>query len=184
MSESILNKTYSLKNDTSFTIRETQPEDAAAMIQLALAILNSTEYSLTSPDEFQYTEEEEIKLVETYQKEPGYIYLLAEQDGQLIGMINFWNGKKRKNKHSGEFAMGVHPDFRNLGVGTHLLETLIGWAEKNELISKVNLGVFFTNSDAIHLYKNLGFREEGRKRKEIRTDDGEYVDLVLMCKFV
>ena len=184
MSENTINKTFSLKNDTSFTIREAQPEDAASLIEMMLAIFNSTEYSLTSPDEFTYTEEEEVKLVETYQKEPGYIYLLAEQDGLLIGMINFWNGKKRKNKHTGEFAMGVHPDFRNLGVGTHLLETLISWAEANELITKVNLGVFFTNSDAIHLYKNLGFREEGRRRKEIRNDDGEYVDLVLMSKFV
>jgi len=160
------------------------PSDAAAMIDLVRTIFDSSNHTLTSADEFTLTEADEIKIIEEYSSKPGYIYILAEQDGKLVGMLNFSNGKRRKNAHTGEFAMGVHPDFHNMGIGTLLLECLIDWAEKNELIRKISLGVFITNSHAIHLYKNLGFMEEGRKRKEIKLDDGEFIDLVLMCKFV
>jgi len=154
------------------------------MLELAATIFENSAHTLTSPEEFTLTEADELKVVEEHSNNPGYIYILAEQDGKLVGGLNFSNGKCRRNAHTGEFAMGVHPDFQNQGVGTLLLECLIDWAEKNSLIRKVSLGVFITNSHAIHLYKNLGFMEEGRKRKEIKLDDGEFVDLVLMCKFV
>jgi len=180
----LLNKLHKIKNGSSVKIREAQVEDAAAMIELALSIFDSSEHTLTTPEEFTITEEKEIKIVESHLKEPGYIYLLAEQNGKLVGMLNFQNGKKRKNSHVGELAMGVAPSYRHLGIGTLLMETLIEWAEKNPAIMKVCLAVFISNGNAIHLYKNMGFMEEGRKRREIKMDDGDYIDLVLMCKFV
>lgn len=179
-----LDQSYKIKNDSSILLRVANPSDAAAMLELARSIFSGTEHSLTSIDEFTITEAEEVKIIDEYSNKPGYIYILAEQDDKLVGMLNFSNGKRRKNAHTGEFSMGVHPEFQNLGIGTLLLECFINWAEKNELIRKISLGVFINNSHAIHLYKNLGFMEEGRKRKEIKLDNGEFIDLVLMCKFV
>ncbi len=184
MLRTTLDQSYKIKNDTSILLRLATPSDAAAMIQLAISIFKHSNHTLTAADEFTITEEDEQKIVEEYTKKPGYIYILAEQDGKVIGMLNFSNGKRRKNAHTGELSMGVHPDFHNLGIGTLLLECLIDWAEKNDLIKKISLGVFINNSHAISLYKNLGFMEEGRKRREIKLDDGEFIDLVLMCKFV
>ncbi len=65
-----------------------------------------------------------------------------------------------------------------------MLKTLLDWAEKNPLIEKVGLSVFATNTDASRLYRRLDFVEEGRRAKEIKFGPGEYVDEVLMGRFV
>ena len=73
---------------------------------------------------------------------------------------------------------------RSMGIGKVLLKELLGWAEKTPFIEKVSLGVFSTNHRAISLYKSMGFVEEGRKIKEFKLSDKEYVDDILMSKFV
>jgi ribosomal protein S18 acetylase RimI-like enzyme len=65
-----------------------------------------------------------------------------------------------------------------------LLTALLEWAERNPLIEKVSLGVFSTNYRAISLYKSMGFIEEGRKIKEFKTSENEYIDDILMYKLV
>ena len=71
-----------------------------------------------------------------------------------------------------------------MGIGRMLVNELLDWAEKNPFIEKVSLGVFSTNYRAISLYKSMGFKEEGRKIKEIRMNENEYIDDILMYKFV
>ena len=65
-----------------------------------------------------------------------------------------------------------------------LLETLLEWAEKNPIIEKVTLAVFSTNTRAQNLYRKSGFTEEGRCPKDMKLNDGTYIDSVLMYKFV
>jgi hypothetical protein len=45
---------------------------------------------------------------------------------------------------------------------------------------KIFLTVFETNKNALKLYKDLGFIEEGRHIKAIKQLNGEYVDTVQM----
>ncbi len=71
-----------------------------------------------------------------------------------------------------------------MGIGKELIEALLDWAEANPLIEKVSLGVFSTNHRAISLYKRLGFIEEGRKIKEFKMSENEYVDDIIMYKLV
>jgi len=67
-----------------------------------------------------------------------------------------------------------------LGIGRRLLETLLNWANTNTTIEKVYLCAFDTNKNAIKLYKDLGFIEEGRHIKAIKQVTGEYVDIIQM----
>ena len=80
--------------------------------------------------------------------------------------------------------MMIEKDFRNIGIGKLLIKGILNWAELNPFIEKVSLGVFSTNERAIVLYKNMGFIEEGRKIKEFKMGNGEYVDDVLMYQLV
>lgn len=75
-------------------------------------------------------------------------------------------------------------EYRGLGIGKRLLEQLLKWAELNPHIEKISLGVFSTNESAIALYKKMGFVEEGRKINEIKLNDKQYIDDVLMYKMV
>jgi RimJ/RimL family protein N-acetyltransferase len=179
-----LPKTAKLKDGSSITIRQASSKDAAAVIEMIRNILSTSEFTLTQPDEFSYTEEEEAALLEKYKTIDGHLFLLAEYQGQLVGNLSFSNGNKRRNLHQGELAMGVRNSMRGKGVGTVLLETLMEWAEKHPLIRKVKLLVAIQNNDAIHLYRNLGFIQEGRLIKEIRMDDGEFMDVIAMYKLV
>ena len=50
-------------------------------------------------------------------------------------------------------------------------------------IEKIELGVFESNTTAIHLYDTFGFQREGIKIRA-RKLDGRYDNMVLMAKFL
>jgi ribosomal protein S18 acetylase RimI-like enzyme len=52
------------------------------------------------------------------------------------------------------------------------------------LVEKVVLKVSSNNTKAVKLYQSLGFVEEGRMTKEIKLEDGTYVDTIVMAQFV
>ena len=56
---------------------------------------------------------------------------------------------------------------------------------KNEVaVEKIELMVRATNLRAIHLYQSLGFTDEGRIRRRVKTADGTYHDDIAMGLFV
>jgi ribosomal protein S18 acetylase RimI-like enzyme len=76
--------------------------------------------------------------------------------------------------------MGVHKEFRGLGVGSLLLAALVEWAKSNQRIKKVNLSVHQTNDRAIATYKKIGFQVEGLRTKDLKYPNDVYIDTVLM----
>jgi RimJ/RimL family protein N-acetyltransferase len=49
---------------------------------------------------------------------------------------------------------------------------------------ETGLAVFATNARAIGLYRKLGFVEEGRRPREVKFGADQYVDDILMYRFV
>jgi RimJ/RimL family protein N-acetyltransferase len=115
--------------------------------------------------------------------DPGKIVIVAEREGQIIGLLNFSNGGRKRIAHLGELSMSAHKVWRNRGIGRALLSTLILWAQEHPLIEKVCLEVFANNAGAIALYESLGFQAEGRLRREIKLGPGEYIDTIRMARF-
>ncbi|MNI85410.1 Spermine/spermidine acetyltransferase [compost metagenome] len=76
--------------------------------------------------------------------------------------------------------MSVRSDYQGGGIGKALLQALIDWAEKHRQIEKITLGVFANNSKAIELYRKMGFVQESLMRKQIKLQDGKYVDVIGM----
>ena len=74
-------------------------------------------------------------------------------------------------------------DLAFLHDGVPTLELRSEWIEPEQRAG-FGLAVFSTNAKAIALYGRLGFVEEGRRAKEIKFGPGEYVDEVLMGRFV
>lgn len=94
----------------------------------------------------------------------------------MVGLLFFRPLTKKKNCHTGEFGVSVHPDYQNSGIGKELIRTLLNWAKENDRIEKVFLNVFATNTNAIELYRKLGFIEEARHIKIIKQTNGENID--------
>jgi RimJ/RimL family protein N-acetyltransferase len=166
------------------TIRCAQPEDAANLLTYIRSVAQETGFFVIQPNEFPSAEEQERPWIQDHLDHPGKLALVAEAGGEIIGSLSFENGLFRRTSHTGTFGVSVRRDWRGKGIGTAMLEILPEWTEANPVIDKICLSVFSSNADAIRLYRRLGFLKEGRRAKAIRLAPGEYVDEVLMAKFV
>src|SRR5438132_1330044 len=155
--------TAQLKDGTTITIRSARPEDARHMLDHARAVFAEGEFLLSTLDDFRMTEEQEMAWLQANRDDPGNLVIVAEYEGQIIGMLNFHSEERKRVKHHGELGMSVNRAWRDRGVGRALLCTLIAWAEQHPVLEKLCLQVFATNTRAITLYRSLGFKEEGRQ---------------------
>ncbi|TQR19108.1 GNAT family N-acetyltransferase [Psychrobacillus vulpis] len=173
-----------VKNKDKFSIRTVCVEDATAILALQREIVDEGEFFIAVSEEYKKTLEEQIEWVQNLIKNERDTMLIAEIDGEVVGLIVFSTQKLIRLSHTGSITMMIKKEHRSMGVGKLLLKELLAWAEQNPLIEKVCLGVFSTNQRAINLYKSMGFVEEGRKIKEFKLSDNEYIDDILMYKFV
>lgn len=159
------------KSGVDVIIRSADIENAAAVFELAKAVISEEIYQLTSSAEFNITLEQEEKWIEAHLNNPDHIILIAETNSKIIGLLNFQNGSGTRIAHTGEFGMSVAKEFRDQGIGFLLLTSLIEWAEKNYIIEKINLSVHGNNERAIALYKKLDFEIEGVKKRELKYSE-------------
>lgn len=180
----ISNTTFQTKNGRAITIRTARPEDARTLLEHVRAGFAEGEFTLSTLADFHMTGEQEAAWIQANHDYPGDLVIVAEHEGQIIGMLNFSNERRRRVRHHGELSMGVNKAWRDQGVGRALLQTLIAWAEQHPVLEKLCLQVFATNSRAIALYISLGFVEEGRQIRDIKLETGDYVDVLMMGRFV
>ncbi|MBC7765532.1 MAG: ribosomal protein S18-alanine N-acetyltransferase [Hyphomonadaceae bacterium] len=102
------------------------------------------------------------------------VYFVAEVDACPIGYIGLW--KVVDEGHITNVA--VHPDFRRNHIGCALLDTLLAYANEQQLVT-LFLEVRESNVEAQALYAQYGFEFIGRRRGYY-TDNGE--DALLMEK--
>lgn len=161
-------------------IRKPDQNDAEHIIQYSQIVFESTDQLLTTPEEYTKTVGEQTSWISESLQNSNSLILVAELNNQIVGLLFFMAQSKKKNCHTGEFGVSVHPGFQGIGIGRALVETLIKWAKDNIQIEKVFLQVFATNVNAIKLYKDLGFIEEGRHIKAAKQLTGEYTDVIQM----
>jgi RimJ/RimL family protein N-acetyltransferase len=171
---------YLTKDGQKFIIRRPTEKDAEGIIYYSKILFASTDQVLTMPEEYTITVPEEKVWIANFARHPNSLVLIAERNSQIIGLLFFIPGSKKKNAHTGEFGVNVHPQFQGTGIGRQLIMTLLDWAKENKTIEKIFLQVFASNQMAISLYKTMGFIEEGRHVNAIKQPSGEYVDILQM----
>jgi len=104
--------------------------------------------------------------------------LVAELDGRVVGIagLNVMCGRRR---HTASLGIAVHDAFQGRGIGRSFMQALLEIADDYLGLIRVELEVNADNTRAIHLYKSLGFQEEGRKSKAVFRR-GEYLDMLIM----
>ncbi len=83
------------------------------------------------------------------------IHLIAEIDGKLAASCGIDIADRRK-KHVGDIHISTDRDFREEGIGTILMKTLIKEAKRMKL-HLLTLTCVETNSRARHVYEKVGF---------------------------
>jgi RimJ/RimL family protein N-acetyltransferase len=177
-------RAHRLKTGETLTIRCAGPDDAFAVLAHSRGVIGEGEFGVTCPDEFNVTEAQERDQICRYAEEAGNVFLVAQAQGQIIGVLAVESAQRRRLAHCATFYMTVETAWRSRGVGTALLQSAIDWANLHPTIEKLCLAVFATNDRAIGLYRKMGFVEEGRRIREIKIDSEQYIDDVLMYRFV
>ncbi len=158
------------------TIRSAQPDDLEAVLAFDLEPPDPDD--LSSPDVVpeQHRRATRLHKIEWYQREPGFLYLLALADGNVVGELSFFCRMEPLHRHRGSFDMFVLPAWRRRGIGRALLATLLAWARKEPSVEIVGLRVIEADAVAVGLYRSFGFAEEGRLRRGVKLPSGEYCD--------
>lgn len=158
-------------------IRNAESKDAAEIIRIVKKVIDETSFFPKTVDEFDITIEQEEKYIQNTA-----LFLVAEIDGKIVGSATLERSTLSKIKHTATFGITILKEYCGLGIGSLLMKKVIQWSELNG-VEKIDLEVFEDNISAIALYNKLGFIEEGRKRKAIKTNEG-YKDIILMSKFL
>ena len=179
-------KEFVLKDGRKCIIRTAEEHDTEQVSKQIESVLAEAEYLVTTLDDDMedYSIAKINERIKKHIENEGNLFVVAEIDEQIVASADLHNGERKRIKHVGTFGVTVVRDFRRLGIGEALIQSIIDWVSNNPIIEKIGIGVFANNIKAISLYKKLGFVEEGRKVKEIEIGPDNYVDSILMYKFV
>lgn len=175
---------FALKNGQTVTIRSAELGDAERSNEIAREAFAQRVYHISELDEFTFTDAESAHFVGEMAASPAGLLLVAEVAGAVIGGLVFEPGGRRRLAHTGTLSLNVASDWRGQGAGRALIQALLGWAADHGQIEKVCLAALATNERALSLYRSLGFTEEGRRVGQIKLGPDEYVDEVLMARWV
>ena len=133
-----------------------------------------------SPGEFEFTVEEEEKLLRELVDSENSTFFVAEVDGEIIGVLNCFGGKRKATRHRAEIGISIAKGWRGQGIGNALMAAVIDWARKTKVLVRIELSVFARNKAGIHLYEKHGFQIEGTHPKAFFRN-GKHLDSYTMA---
>ena len=163
-----------------YTIRPATADDAASINRYMRGFSEEPDNMISySRGEYLRSVEEERTRIEEVVASDNSHMLVAVAESEIIGLCSCFGGV-RVRKHTTGLGITVHRAWRDQGVGTALMQAMIQWACDNPVIHRLDLTVFVHNARARHLYRKLGFQEEGIL-KEAYFKEGRFLDAVMMA---
>lgn len=172
-----------LPNGKQLVIRPPQVADAQACLTTFQTVTRETDFLLfTHEESLRFDLPKEEAFIRSYLDNPNNLFLVADVEGEIAGMVSLNQGRTRKQHHMALLGIAVLHKYWNMGIGRRLLTAAIRWAEAHPRIAIIHFEVLATNERAIQLYRNFNFTEHGRIPQGIIQPDGTTVDLVVMSK--
>jgi RimJ/RimL family protein N-acetyltransferase len=108
---------------------------------------------------------------------------ISRDGGNVIAHLDIGCDPKTlpSSLHRATLSMGIERSHWRQGLGSELLNEAIAWAEAQESLSWLDLGVFRQNTPALSLYRKHGFVEVGAIADSFRVD-GVPIENVHMVK--
>jgi RimJ/RimL family protein N-acetyltransferase len=169
----------SLKNRESVLIREARGSDASRILEFLNTISSESDFLTFGQGEFVMSVEQEEDFLNNIAKQNNALFIVAESKSEIIGTASFSGGSRARISHTGELSVSILKEYWGNGIGTELVKHMIDWCKQSGVIRKINLIVRNDNLSAIHIYKKLGFTEEGAITRELQID-GRFYDALFM----
>ena len=177
-------ETLTLRDGRELIIRSAEPEDAAGMLRYMKIMLGETPFLLRTPEEFNYTPEQEAQILAGRRNDPRSLMLVAEIDGRIIASADVCShGAKSRVLHRAELGISVRKDYWRQGIGSALMERLISFAKRSGF-EQIELTVESKNQRALRLYLKNGFTVYGTRPHGMKYPDGSYDNDYLMIKML
>ena len=156
-------ETLTFKDGRKYTLRSAEPEDAPLMLKYMKIMLGETPFLLRSPEEFNYTAEDEAQVLAGRKDDPRSLMLVAEMDGRIIASADVSSrGPKSRLLHRSDLGISILKDYWHLGLGSALMERLIAFAQRSGY-EQIELTVESKNRRAVNLYMKYGFTVFGTR---------------------
>jgi ribosomal protein S18 acetylase RimI-like enzyme len=165
-------------SDAIPTIRRVTQEDAEAYLDCVASVAAERKY-LARVDGFSL--DGTNAFIESIVRH-GWPMMVAVLNSSIVGWCDIIPRASVGYTHVASLSMGVARNWRGRGVGRQLLKQCLAAAGAVSF-EKIELIVYADNVPAIHLYKSVGFINEGRK-KDARKLDETYQDELLMALWI
>lgn len=167
----------------SYSIRSAALSDAMNLSNVRLQIDGETVYMDRDRGEAFIDRLGFEHIIESDDEHPRKLFLVAEVEDQIVGFARCEGNDLKRTVHKVEFGVCVLKDYWGYGIGKNLLRESISWADSTG-IKKMQLNVLETNSNAIELYKSMGFEIEGSLRNDKLLSDGNYYNTIVMGRCI
>jgi len=164
-------------DDVEFVIRQAREEDLTGLVGAMRRTVESGTY--VEAESVAHILEEEGVLLRHNELETR-LFFVACVDGEVVGWVHVDHPEVDKLRHTGELTVGVLEEYREYGIGSHLLERGVEWAATNGYERLYN-SVPSTNEAAITFLEGQGWEIEAVREGHYKIDD-EYVDEVMMAR--
>ena len=163
----------------SIVVRRAEPRDAPWLVALARAVGGEEEGWLITSGEWRSAGEER-RYLRAVRRHSDAAVFVAENQAGVVGRLSIARDPHPASEHVADLGLMVALDHRRAGVGRALMAAAEDWA-RSVGVRKLELHVFPHNEPALAFYKQLGYAEEGLRRRHYRRG-GTLVDAVLMAK--
>lgn len=165
-------------------IRETEVEDAAALVSFLNRVSVETDFTSLDGDGILLTSEEMAIFLNKQASWDNQITLLAFLNDKIAGIVNITADQRKRVRHIGDLFIVIGKKYWNNGLGSLLLEEVVEWAQASGILRRLQLTVQTRNLAAVHLYQKHGFAIEGRQERGAYIEEGEFIDVYLMGRLI
>ena len=164
-------KTVTLRDGRTVTLRSPEGSDAAEMIRYMKTVNSETEFLIRSADESDIPEADERAFLCRTADSSNDLMITAFSGERVVGNCQIGFHDRKKTRHRAGIAIAIVSDFWGCGLGTALMKELIA-AAIGHGVSQIELGFIEGNDRAKRLYENLGFQIYGEVPDAYRLEDG------------
>ena len=163
-------------------IRKAIASDAESILEYCKVIGGESDNLTFGAEGVAITVDREREYLESILHSDRQLYLVAENDGEIVGTAVFTSFTKPRLAHRAEISLSVKKAMWGKHIGTRFMEELIDFAKNVAKTEIISLEVRSDNKRAIALYKKFGFETIG-KFDGFMKFNGKYVscDIMRLC---
>ncbi|MGJ3240345.1 MAG: GNAT family N-acetyltransferase [Anaerolineae bacterium] len=167
-------------------IRHAEPDDALHLLAYLRVIAQERDNGIMmeSVDDVRWTEDEERNIIREFAEKPNFAMFVAVDveagERAIVGQMGLHGSNRTPTYWTIGMGISIAKDYRNQGLGYHMMQTAIDWCREQPHVVRLELSVFDNNPRAIYLYEKVGFVHEGVQRYAA-IKHGEYRHLHMMA---